>query len=130
MHNNTLSRNRQSNKQRPLQLYRYASSPPELMIDDMSSSRYPRLSHDPLHRCEYSTDPDTHWDAKALGAGLEEGKRYMVSEFPDSRALFGQSSDQVTNLMPSKNGNWQKRPGSLGEVYLQSRRDTRWQIIE
>lgn len=70
------------------------------------------------------------WDAKALGAGLEEGKRYMVSEFPDSRALFGQSSDQVTNLMPSKNGNWQKRPGSLGEVYLQSRRDTRWQIIE
>ena len=31
------------------------------------------------------------WDAKALGAGLEEGKRYMVSESPDSRALFGQS---------------------------------------
>ncbi|KIY35782.1 breast cancer 2 susceptibility protein [Cryptococcus gattii E566] len=52
------------------------------------------------------------WDARALGSTtLKEGKRYLVS-----------------NLTPGKSGDWRVgrgRPG-MAEVYLHTRRDSRW----
>ncbi|OWZ37873.1 breast cancer 2 susceptibility protein [Cryptococcus neoformans c45] len=52
------------------------------------------------------------WDARALGSTiLKEGKRYLVS-----------------NLVPGKSGDWRvgRRQSSMAEVYLHTRRDTRW----
>ncbi|KAL7412511.1 BRCA2, oligonucleotide/oligosaccharide-binding, domain 1-domain-containing protein, partial [Mrakia frigida] len=53
----------------------------------------------------------TFWDAADQGedGGLVEGKRYLV-----------------TNLMPSQRGSW-AMGGQSGEIYLSSRRDSKWQ---
>ncbi|WWC73712.1 uncharacterized protein I206_107684 [Kwoniella pini CBS 10737] len=56
------------------------------------------------------------WDVKAMGEGvLEEGKRYLVS-----------------NLFPGKTGDWStnRNRSDKAEVYLHTRRDTRWQPVE
>ena len=56
------------------------------------------------------------WDAKQLGEGsLREGGRYLVS-----------------GLLPSKSGQWglPVPMGEMREIYLNTRRDTRWQEVE
>ncbi|OCF33534.1 hypothetical protein I316_04606 [Kwoniella heveanensis BCC8398] len=55
------------------------------------------------------------WDVRALGEGcLQEGKRYLVS-----------------NLLPARSGEWtlKRDRASKAEIYLHTRRDTRWQPI-
>ncbi|WVW86946.1 hypothetical protein I302_109002 [Kwoniella bestiolae CBS 10118] len=56
------------------------------------------------------------WDVKALGEGvLQEGKRYLIS-----------------NIVPGKGGDWNihRSRSDRAEVYLHTRRDTRWQPVE
>ncbi|WVQ79198.1 hypothetical protein IAT38_001294 [Cryptococcus sp. DSM 104549] len=56
------------------------------------------------------------WDAKALGEGsLQEGGRYLVS-----------------NLMPGRSGDWHlnRARTDKAEIYLHTRRDTRWQRVD
>ncbi|OCF62208.1 hypothetical protein L486_01875 [Kwoniella mangroviensis CBS 10435] len=55
------------------------------------------------------------WDVKALGdRALQEGKRYLIS-----------------NIVPGKGGEWTSRRTRTdrAEVYLHTRRDTRWQPV-
>ncbi|WVF68272.1 hypothetical protein IAT40_003037 [Kwoniella sp. CBS 6097] len=55
------------------------------------------------------------WDVRALGEGsLQEGKRYLVS-----------------NLSPARSGEWtlKRDRTSKAEIYLHTRRDTRWQPL-
>lgn len=55
------------------------------------------------------------WDAKQLGDGsLREGGRYLVS-----------------GLMPGKSGQWgiPVPKDEMREIYLNTRRDTRWQEV-
>jgi breast cancer 2 susceptibility protein len=55
------------------------------------------------------------WEAKSLGEGmLREGGRYLVS-----------------SLMPARQGDWglPTSGGNTKEIYLHTRRDTRWQEV-
>ncbi|WVQ95823.1 hypothetical protein IAU59_002922 [Kwoniella sp. CBS 9459] len=55
------------------------------------------------------------WDVRALGEGtLQEGKRYLVS-----------------NLLPARSGEWtlKRDRTTKAEIYLHTRRDTRWQPV-
>jgi hypothetical protein len=84
----------------------------------------------------------TVWDADALEKGLlVSGKTYMVSiRAPLTHdSLPGVLIDawitteahpclQVTNLVPRMPKNWVKA-GVKGEVYLVTRRDTRWKKV-
>ncbi|KAN0059845.1 hypothetical protein ACQY0O_008419 [Thecaphora frezii] len=54
----------------------------------------------------------TVWDAASLGDGLREGARFVV-----------------TNLVPTQKRSW-RRPDDAADVFLSTRRDTRWTRVE
>lgn len=69
------------------------------------------------------------WEAKSLGEGtLREGGRYLVRPNFD---LWKQSDKQVSGLMAGRQGDWgaPSQGGGLKEIYLHTRRDTRWQEV-
>ena len=67
------------------------------------------------------------WDAKALSEGvLQEGKRYLVCV-----SMVAAANGQVSNLIPGRNGDWRvPNAGEMTEIYLHTRRDTRWKMID
>ncbi|WVQ77705.1 hypothetical protein IAR50_007395 [Cryptococcus sp. DSM 104548] len=68
-----------------------------------------------VQRDSFRTGMLNVWDARGLGEGtLKEGGRYLVS-----------------NLMPGKSGDWRvnRNRTDKAEVYLHTRRDTRWQVV-
>ena len=73
------------------------------------------------------------WDSKALGEGLLEGKRYLVSPELIHQGRKTEVDDiQVSNLMPGRNGDWSvpKPDRAKAEIYLHTRRDSRWQRVK
>ncbi|KAG8900895.1 hypothetical protein FRB99_005684 [Tulasnella sp. 403] len=54
----------------------------------------------------------TVWDVLSLGEGLQEGKRFLV-----------------TNIAPCQPNSW-ARPDEEGEAFFNTRRDTRWTSLE
>ena len=37
---------------------------------------------------------------------------------------------QITNIMPGRNGDWSVPKPGRAEIYLHTRRDTRWRLVE
>lgn len=71
----------------------------------------------------------TVWDVLALGDGLQEGKRFLVSlriaMHSNGKADETAIPCQVTNIVPCQPSAWSHQDAEA-EAYFNSRRDTRW----
>jgi breast cancer 2 susceptibility protein len=75
----------------------------------------------------------TVWDALSLShsegheaGAFEAGQRFMVNIFYILKPLEYSNQLQVTNLIPTQSSAWMSRDEVDSEVYLSSRRDSRW----
>lgn len=75
------------------------------------------------------------WDVKSLGHDtIREGGRYLVRALlscDDARSSRRDADGQVSNLMPGRQGDWAvpRIGGEVKEIYLHTRRDTRWKEV-
>ena len=67
----------------------------------------------------------TVWDADAMEKdALREGKKYLVCARA-VRKVAAHMVNQVANLVPTMARAWGK-PGVEGQIFLSTRRDTKW----